>query len=391
MSVTRSQAMATAEHSTAILCFSHLRWDFVFQRPQHLLTRATRDYDVWYFEEPVLQAPSFNSSLQVKVDSLGVRVVTPLLAGDMGPNDLARTQRQLVKELAARIPNATRIAWYYTPMALTYTEDLTFDACVYDNMDELSTFAGAPAEMLDKEGMLFARADVVFTGGHSLYESKRGRHHNIHPFPSSIDAHHFGKARVYAGPDANDQQHIPRPRIGFFGVIDERLDLHLLKRIAELRPSWQLVMIGPVAKIDERTLPRLPNIHWLGAKRYAELPRYLAGWDVGLMPFARNEATKFISPTKTPEFLAAGVPVVCTSIADVIRPYGETGLVEIADDPGTFVEKIELVSQRPRHSWLGKVDNHLGSTSWDLTWQSMDALLRRATGPIDSYLAQAAE
>jgi hypothetical protein len=218
---------------------------------------------------------------------------------------------------------------------------------------------------------LFRRADVVFTGGRSLYEAKRSRHDNVLCFPSSIDAAHFRQARTIAC-DPADQAVIPRPRIGFFGVIDERLDVPLLDRVAQAEPTWQFVMIGPVVKIDPAVLPRRPNIHWLGHKSYSELPAYLSGWDVGFMPFAINAATRFISPTKTPEFLAAGVRVVSTPIRDVVRSYGKPGLVEIATSAEEMAEKVRMLMVSSREEWLQRVDRRLAITSWDATWRGMN-------------------
>jgi glycosyltransferase involved in cell wall biosynthesis len=214
----------------------------------------------------------------------------------------------------------------------------------------------------------------------SLYEAKRNRHRNIHGLPSSIDFDHFSKARRPDSPDPKDQAGIPHPRLGFFGVIDERMDIELVNVVAELRPDWHLVMIGPVVKIDPASVPRRPNIHWIGPKDYKELPRYLARWDVGFMPFALNESTRFISPTKTPEFLAAGVPVVSTPITDVVRPYGEKGLVEIAKTPLEVVRKAEHLMSRPKENWLSRVDRHLAAGSWDKTWANMHRLVLDAMG-----------
>jgi glycosyltransferase involved in cell wall biosynthesis len=246
-------------------------------------------------------------------------------------------------------------------------------------MDELSAFRGAPPGLLRLEQALLDRADLVFTGGRSLYEAKRDRHPRVFCFPSSIDAAHFGQARA-PRPDPADQAGIPRPRVGFFGVVDERMDLDLVRALAEQRPDWRFVMIGPVVKIDPSSLPQRSNIHWLGGKSYNELPHYLSGWDVGFMNFALNEATKFISPTKTPEFLAAGVPVVSTPITDVVRPYGEKGLVEIAKSAEEMIAKIKTVLARPKEPWLAKVDRHLAAGSWDKTWGSMHRLMLDAMG-----------
>ncbi|HKG14108.1 MAG TPA: glycosyltransferase, partial [Pyrinomonadaceae bacterium] len=227
------------------------------------------------------------------------------------------------------------------------------------------------------ESELMSRADLVFTGGQSLYEAKRDRHPRVYAFPSSIDAEHFGSARDVSEEPA-DQQGIPHPRLGFFGVIDERLDIELLDEVARLRPEWQLVMIGPVVKVDPASLPRRENIHYLGMKSYEELPAYLSGWDVALLPFARNESTRFISPTKTPEYLAAGKPVVSTSIRDVVRPYGREGLVHIADTPAEFVAACEAALNEDASARQEKVDAFLAETSWDGTWASMGGLIDAA-------------
>jgi len=356
-----------------LVCFSHLRWDFVWQRPQHLLSRAAKQYQVLVVEEPIFK-PGIVAHMDLSTRPQGVTVAVPMLPEGLDAEDVILEQRDLVEKLLGRQSQGLRIFWYYTPMAMAFTSHLECDLCIYDNMDELSLFRGASRELLDLESALFARADLVFTGGMSLYEAKRSRHHSVHAFPSSIEFDHFVKARSIKS-DPADQAAIPHPRLGFFGVVDERMDIDLLGAVAELCPSWQLVMIGPVVKIDPASLPRRDNIHWLGAKDYKDLPRYLAGWDVGFMNFALNEATRFISPTKTPEFLAAGVPVVSTPITDVVRPYGEKGLVEIAKTPLEIVRKAELLLSRPKEPWLQRVDRHLAAGSWDKTWASMNRLM----------------
>src|SRR3954468_18159718 len=246
---------------TLLLCFSHLRWDFVWQRPQHLLSRAARHFDVIVFEEPVFGA-DVAPHLALTSRPGGIRVAVPMLPRGMSPIEQIMAQRQLVERLIAGQASASRVFWYYTPMAMAFSGHIPADLTVYDNMDELSAFAGASPELLAQEGDLFARADLVFTGGMSLYEAKRSRHPNVHAFPSSIEREHFAAARKPAGADPADQAGIARPRLGFFGVIDERMDIDLVDRIAALRPDWQLVMVGPHTKIDPVTLPRRENIHW---------------------------------------------------------------------------------------------------------------------------------
>jgi UDP-galactopyranose mutase len=271
-------------------------------------------------------------------------------------------------------------------MALAFTRHLRPLAVVYDCMDELSAFRGAPPALVEREAGLLRRADLVFTGGQSLWEAKRTRHPSVHCFPSGIDAAHFARARA-AMEEPADQAAIPGPRIGFFGVLDERLDVALVRELAAARPEWSLVMIGPVVKIAPEELPRAENVHYLGPKRYDELPAYLAGWDVAALFFALNEATRFISPTKTPEYLAAGKPVVSTPIRDVVHPYGDAGLVRIADGAAEWVAAVEAaLSRGPADAaWLERVDRFLAGISWDRTWGEMDGLLASAVAASGRY------
>ncbi len=355
-----------------MVCFSHLRWDLVFQRPQHLLSRCAAGARVFYVEEPVWDDGP--ARLRVDTRERGVRLVTPHLPRG-GGGDPDEAVRALIDRLFREQEIGACVLWYYTPMALGYSDHLEGLATVYDCMDELSAFRGAPAEMLEREAELLRRADLVFAGGPSLYEAKRGRHPSVHLFPSSIDAAHFGQARE-AHPDPSEQAEIARPRIGFYGVLDERLDTELLREAALLRPDWQWVMIGPVVKIAPGDLPRLPNVHYPGARSYQDLPRYLAGWDVAVLPFARNESTRFISPTKTPEYLAAGKPVVSTPIRDVVHPYGEAGLVAIAGTAREFVAAVEAALGDEAHAErLARVDRFLDGMSWDRTWAGMAELM----------------
>jgi glycosyltransferase involved in cell wall biosynthesis len=323
---------------------------------------------VFFFEEPF-----FDSSvprLDTVTDPSGVVVAVPHLPPDQPADTVRRQLRHLLDELIALEHIETPVAWYYTPMAMSFARHLSSAVIVYDCMDELSAFAGAPQGLRDAERALIGAADVVFTGGQSLYEAKRNLHPNVHAFPSSVDVAHFARARRISR-DPADQAAIPAPRLGFFGVIDERFDLELVGAAATARPDWNFVFIGPVVKIDPAILPRGANIHYLGPKTYRELPDYMAGWDVALLPFARNESTRFISPTKTPEYLAAGLPVVSTSIRDVVRPYGDRGLVRIADTPVAFVAAIEAATSEDAGTRLKAVDAFLSGTSWDITWQRM--------------------
>ncbi|HEX6274038.1 MAG TPA: glycosyltransferase family 1 protein [Polyangiaceae bacterium] len=353
-----------------ILCLSHLRWGFVFQRPNHLMTLAARDRRVFFVEEPVYGAST--AELEVREEAPNLFVVVPRLPNDVAARNCA-LQAQLLSDLALARTIVDPVLWFYTPMALEFARGVRASVTVYDCMDELSAFHGAPPAISILESELFERADVVFTGGHSLYQAKRDRHPNIHPFPSSVDIKHFARARERQA-DPGDQAPIERPRLGYFGVIDERLDMRLIARIADARPAWQIVLVGPVVKIDASTLPQRPNIHYLGQKSYDELPQYLAGWDVAMMPFAQNDATRFISPTKTLEYLAGGRPVVSTPVRDVVKPYGERGLVAVAN-PDDFVGAVESALRSGFHARGADIDAFLAKTSWQATWEKMAGLV----------------
>jgi UDP-galactopyranose mutase len=365
--------LGSARRHADVICLSHLRWNFVFQRPQHLMTRCARDRRVFFIEEPEFEHGTRRSRL--RIDASGpVTVVVPCLADGMAPDACCDAVRGLLNGLIRTQRLTEYLLWYYTPMALAFTDHLLPVATVYDCMDELAAFKGAPAALRDREAALMERADLVLTGGQSLYEAKRGQHHNIHPVPSSVDMAHFTQARRMSE-DPFDQSTIPHPRLGFFGVIDERMDLALVDGIATARPEWQIVLLGPVVKIDPASLPRRSNIHYLGSKEYKDLPAYVAGWDVALLPFARNDATRFLSPTKTPEYLAAGKPVVSTSIRDVVRPYGERGLVRIADEVPAFLCACTAAMAEDAATRITQGDAFLRHTSWDATWSRITRLL----------------
>jgi UDP-galactopyranose mutase len=358
-----------------LICFSHLRWDFVYQRPQHLLKRSARDRRVFFVEEPVFDNGSMR--LDISERETNLKIVVPHLPEGLR-SEIAKTAvlHDMVQRLLVENNIHQYVAWYYTPMALDFTRHLRPLAVIYDCMDELSAFKNAPECLKHRERELFKLADLVFTGGQSLYEAKRNQHHSVFAFPSSIDREHFMQARTAVSEPA-DQQHIPHPRLGFFGVVDERFDVELLDKVSRERPDWHFVIIGPVVKIDPATLPQRENIYYLGGKSYQELPGYIAGWDVALLLFAQNESTRFISPTKTPEYLAAGKPVVSTPIQDVVYPYGQMGLVRIADNAQAFIAAIEevLQAEKTRKQWLETVDNFLATMSWDETWARMSRLI----------------
>lgn len=358
-----------------LVCLSHLRWHWVYQRPQHLMTRAARHRRVFVVEEPREHAGP--PRLQVEQVAENLLVFTPECPPGLPAAECEALQRALLDDVRAEHGIEDFALWYYTPMALPFAGHLAPAVTIYDCMDELSGFAGASPRLRTLEAELLRRADLVFTGGLSLYEAKRDLHPEVHAFPSSVDVAHFADARR-PRPDPQDQAGIPHPRLGFYGVLDERLDLGLLAELAARRPDWQLVLVGPVAKIAPDALPQGPNLHYLGPKRYDDLPAYLAGWDVALMPFALNAATRFISPTKTPEFLAAGLPVVSTPVRDVVRSWGEPGLARIAATAAEMEAAVEAALVEAAGPRQARADRCLAELSWDRTWARMDQLITSA-------------
>jgi len=368
-----------------LICFSHLRWNFVFQRPQHLMTRIARERRVFFFEEPIFTDESA-ARLHVYQDGENLYVATPHIPHGSEEVELNATMKKLLTELMNSYEIAHYLSWYYSPMHLKHSYHLTPVVSVYDCMDQLANFKFAPKELPLLEQSLINKVDMVFTGGFSLYEAKKHMHRKVYPFPSSVDTTHFMRARP-ARQNPPEQASIPSPRFGYAGVIDERIDLELLDQVAAQRPDWNFVMVGPIVKIDPASLPQRPNIFYLGGKAYEELPDYLAGWDIGILPFARNEATRYISPTKTPEYLAAGLRVISTSIRDVVHPYADKEMVSIADDAQTFIhEAVAILADRAGYAtWLAQVDQFLAQNSWEKTFSDMWQLIQ------DQYLVQNVE
>lgn len=375
-----------------LVCLCHLRWAFTFQRPNHLMLRFARERTVYYVEEPVFGShEELESGAELRIREVvpNLWVCTPHVPFSPANAAAADSEQQVARLLAEFLRERgvlQPVVWFYTPMALPVAEGVDPSVVVYDCMDELTLFKGAPKELLERERALLARADLVFTGGYSLYSAKRTQHPAVHPFPSSVDVEHFRFPSSQLLADPADQENIPHPRIGFFGVIDERMDLELLAHAAEARPQYHFVLIGPVVKIEERSLPRANNIHYLGPKQYAELPAYLHGWDVAIMPFALNDATRFISPTKTLEYLGADKPVVSTAVCDVVLPYGDRGQVIIANRKG-FPDALDAARERSPAENRARARQALEGTSWDRTWAEMAKLIRdveqRKPRPVD--------
>ncbi|TFZ06374.1 glycosyltransferase family 1 protein [Ramlibacter henchirensis] len=358
-----------------LIVFCHLRWNFVYQRPQHLLSRLGSRWRVVLIEEPV--TGQAEQRLERFSPAPGVEVWRPHVHGTAPGfhDDHISVLQKFVNEAIAQQKITDYWVWFYTPMAVPLAAELQPRGIVYDCMDELTLFKNAPRQLVQRENVLFKEADLVFTGGPSLYRSKKDRHPSVHCFPSSVDAAHFAQVER----DHPLQAELPRPRLGYCGVIDERINMQLIEAMATAHPEWQLIMVGPVVKIDPMGLPRHANIHWLGQQGYQDLPSFICGWDVCLMPFALNEATRFISPTKMLEYMACGRPSVSTPIRDVVEPYGH--VVSIAETPQEYIQACERILARSideQRAHAAELAQAIAKTSWDKTAQQMAQLIEQA-------------
>jgi glycosyltransferase involved in cell wall biosynthesis len=350
-----------------MVVFCHLRWQFVYQRPQHLISRMAESMRVLLIEEPLFNEQN-NSTGNLMIMNENLHILQPNV----------RDIESIAKILPTYIKNKNIAAgWFYSAAFCPLLQALNFDTIIYDCMDELSLFKGAPSHLIEQEKYLMANADIIFTGGRSLYESKKQFHDNVHCFPSSVDKAHFEQAlhNISIPADIGD---LKGPIIGYYGVIDERIDLDLLKETAHLLPDVTFVMIGPLAKIEEADLPEASNIHYLGMKCYNELPLYLKAFDVAMMPFALNDATKYISPTKTLEYMAAQKPIISTKIADVVRDYSScVNLVETTDE---FAQTIRNLLDRTENTNIEQqYADILAKTSWDNTAKQMKSIIKLFT------------
>ncbi|SFD26328.1 glycosyltransferase [Massilia yuzhufengensis] len=377
-----------------LIVFCHLRWDFVFQRPQHLMTRLAEHYRILFVEEPVYgEGQAYMKKTAAAPNITVCQPHTPIHAPGFHDDQIPTLQAML----ADLVPEGEQpVVWFYTPMALPLLQGLNPSKIIYDCMDELAMFKNSPKQLLQRESALLNMADVVFTGGPSLYQSKRDRHANAHCFSSSVDAKHFRQAQD-ADISHPDQAHIPHPRLGFYGVIDERFDVDLVSSMADAHPEWQIVLVGPVVKIDPATLPKQANVHYMGQRTYDELPKFLAGWDVCLLPFAMNDSTKFISPTKVLEYMAAELPAVSTPITDVKVPYGD--VVAVAETTEEFIAACErqlALGDGERQAMAKRMREVVAGTSWDLTASRMHELITSAVpghnarrpAPADAVMAE---
>lgn len=355
-------SLASTSQAYDMIVFCHLRWDFVYQRPQHIISRLAEGYKILVVEEPIPFNPSEKSTFSVRSVNSQIDICQPHV------EHMAEIGKYLKKHLKK---TAFSVGWFYSAAFVSVLETLEFESVVYDCMDELTLFKGASQELLAQENELLSAADVVYTGGKSLYESKKLKHHNVYCFPSSVDVDHFSNQGKPEKTKPEDIANIPTPIVGYYGVIDERIDLELIKNAAAKSPNFSFVMIGPICKIDENDLPRAENIYYLGMKSYDQLPAYLACFDIAMMPFALNDSTKFISPTKTLEYMSAYKPIISTRIKDVERDY--SGCVMLIDNAEDFARAVA----KPMKNFKDDYEEILNNTSWNKTAERMGLMIKK--------------
>lgn len=353
----------TAQYYDMIV-FCHLRWHFVYQRPQHIISRISKTMKTLFIEEPLYNNESKESGNLIIINDM-LHVLQPNVKD--------------IESIAAIIPEYVKnkdipVGWFYSAIFCPLSECIDFETIVYDCMEELSLLKGSAKNVINQEKYLISNADIIFTSGKSLYELKKQWHTNVHCFPSSVDEPHFAKA-LNGIKVADDVANLQSPIVGYYGVIDERIDFALLHETALKLPNVSFVMIGPLSKIEKNDLPQEDNIHYLGMKSYNELPHYLKAFDIAMIPFAVNDTTKYISPTKTLEYMSAGKPIISTKITDIVHDYGIClSMVESADE---FYEAIKFALDKTDHFSM-ELEYHkiLKKTSWDITAVKMKSIIK---------------
>ena len=380
-----SKAAANHTGDPGIVVFSHLRWGFVWQRPQQFLSRFARKHPVLFVEEPFFDLPDGEQArtdlhqVMPGVTVAAIHCPSSMLDDGSIPEVLRSETRKAMQLVGSNGDFHSPLLWYYSPLDSQWSLG-HFDnsGVIYDCMDELSQFTGAPESLVEAEARLLEHSDIVFTGGRNLYSRKSENHDNVHFFGCGVEADHFGMAMDESTPIPPDIDFMPRPILGWFGVIDERVDYPLLAEIARLRPQWSLAMIGPVVKIDPNLLPHAPNLFWMGGRDYAVLPNYCKAFDICMMCFAINDATEYINPTKALEYLATGRPVISTPVKDVVDQYAD--FVDIAATAEEWVAAVERILGNPDPDRIRKGLDRARQSSWNATVEKMQALIGDSTG-----------
>lgn len=376
-----------------IIVHSHLGWDWVWQRPQQFLSRFSKRHQILFVEGPVPseEVAEPTSELREVTEFPNITIMRSKMPASRWFDGawVDKERRRLVQELLAG-PLGLRfrdpVQWFYDPMAVTaFAGHMGERAIVFDCMDQLSQFKGAPKELIRRERELLTIADVVFAGGPKIGRDKIKYNANTHSYGCGVDVKHFGTARSKNTEIPADVANLPGPIFGFFGVVDERMDYDLVARLADAHPHGSVVIIGPMTKVDPATIPQRPNLHWLGGRDYSLLPAYVKAFDVCLMPFAINEATEYINPTKALEYMATGKPIVSTPIEDVVLQF--SGVVKISQSSEEFVALCTEAATNPDAAGIKRGRDLASRNSWESIVEAMEGHIAEV---IESELPEAA-
>lgn len=369
-----------------IVVHSHLTWDWVWQRPQQFLSRFSARHPILFVEGPVPTPGLPNGKGTVEVREVeefpNILILRSRVPAERWGDGawVDKERRRLVQEVLSGplgLGFTDLVQWFYDPMAVTaFAGHMGERAIVFDCMDQLSQFRGAPKELLRRERELLSIADVVFAGGPKIGKDKIKYNANTHTFGCGVDVAHFGKAREAATEIPADIADLPGPVFGFFGCVDERIDYDLLAKLADANPTGSVVVIGPPIKVDPATFPQRPNLHWLGGRDYQQLPAYVKGFDVCMMPFALNEATEFINPTKALEYMATARPVVSTAVEDVVLQFSD--VAKVARSHEEFIAFCRQAATNPDQVAIEQGLAMAGRNSWESIVARMEELIEEA-------------
>ncbi len=394
--LTLAERPLTQSSPFSIVVHSHLGWDWVWQRPQQFHSRLSQRHRVLFVEGPVPRPglAAARSSIREVADYPNLLVVQMEMPAERWSDGdwVDKERRRLLQSILSGPLGsdfANPVQWFYDPMAVTaFAGHLNESAIVYDCMDQLSQFRDAPAELVRRERELLALADVVFAGGPKIWKEKRQQNANCYSFGCGVDAAHFGKAAAAATIVPADIAALPGPVYGYIGVVDERIDYELVAALADDNAAGSVVMIGPSIKVDPASFPQRPNLHWLGGRDYGQLPAYAKGFDVCLMPFALNEATEFINPTKALEYMATGRPIVSTAIEDVVLQFED--VVKIARSREEFLARCRRAAASPNPLAVRRGLHLAGRNSWESIVAQLEAHVLDTIGVQEAIAVSAA-
>ncbi len=366
-----------------IVCFSDISWNVKFQRPHQLFSQAKRINIIIFIEKPLLQRSGKPNHFISRVSD-NILILTPVITDEDPESTIHETVEQLLTEKLKSHNTTEYICWYYSPKAINYSQKLTPKLIIFDCMDECCGYEGADTEVNESEKKLLEVTDLVFTGGRSLCNAKKLLHKNVHLFPDSIDYERFNGNTKQAKKNIIKK---PAAKIGYFGVIDERLDLNLLDKIAANKPKWKFEIAGPIVENMHGKLPERKNITFTGDIRDEEIPSIIGEWDAAILPYSKNNSTENTAPSRLLVYFAANKNIVSTSINDIVHYFGENGMVRIADEPDDFVKALEAaIKYKPEAEWQKKVDSIIRKTTWEKTWNGMSKKINKLLSDTDQQL-----